>query len=79
MATKPPDRRTTVPVTPDDEHATYHPGAKLTPERPSEEVRELARGERTRTPFVLLGSVHLLIFTVVAIVVGIVVLAMWLA
>ena len=75
----PDDRRATVPVTPDDEHGTYHPGAELTPDRPSEEIRELTRGERSRTPFVVLGSVHLLVFTVVAIVVAIVVLAMWLA
>jgi hypothetical protein len=79
MATHPPDRRPTVPVTPDDEHGTYHPGTEVTPDTPSDEVRQVSRGERSRTPFVLIGSMQLLIYTVVAIVIAIVVLAMWLA
>jgi hypothetical protein len=79
MATKPKDRRRTVPVTPSDEHPIYRPGERLLPEKPGEELRELAGGRAARTPFTLHAALAAGILGVAAIVVGIVVLAIWLA
>ena len=47
-------------------------------ERREDEVREVARGKSTRTPFLVLGSVAATIWMVAALVVGVALLLWWL-
>ena len=71
--------RPTVPLRRDDEKPDYAPGDRFTPETPQDEAKVVAKGRAARTPFVLVGSAYITILSFAAIVVGIVVLAMWLA
>jgi hypothetical protein len=71
--------RPTVPLVPDNQHPDYHPGDRFAPEAPKEEARVVAEGRAARTPFVLVGATYVLVLVVAALVVGIIVLAMWLA
>jgi hypothetical protein len=52
---------------------------EFVPEQPKEEVREVARGRTPRTPFSLLSGVAIVVLGFAAVVLGIVVLAIWLA
>lgn len=61
-----------------DDRPTYHPGDKLVPEKPSEELREVARGRSARTPFVVLGGLQLVVLGAIVAVLGIVALVVWL-
>jgi hypothetical protein len=47
-------------------------------ERREDEVREVARGRSTRTPFLVLGSVAATVWGVAALIVGIALLLWWL-
>jgi hypothetical protein len=47
-------------------------------ERREDEVREVARGKSTRTPFLILGSVAATVWGVAALIVGIALLLWWL-
>jgi hypothetical protein len=47
-------------------------------ERREDEVREVARGRSTRTPFLVLGSVAATVWAVAALVVGVALLLWWL-
>jgi hypothetical protein len=47
-------------------------------ERREDEVREVARGKSTRTPFLVLGSVAATVWGVAALIVGIALLLWWL-
>lgn len=47
-------------------------------ERREDEVREVARGRSTRTPFLLLGSVAVTVWGVAALIAGIALLLWWL-
>jgi hypothetical protein len=47
-------------------------------ERREDEVREVARGRSTRTPFVVLGSVAATVWAVAALIVGVTLLLWWL-
>jgi hypothetical protein len=47
-------------------------------ERREDEVREVARGRSTRTPFLVLGSVAATVWGVAALIVGVALLLWWL-
>jgi hypothetical protein len=47
-------------------------------ERREDEVREVARGKSTRTPFLVLGSVAATVWGVAALIVGVALLLWWL-
>lgn len=47
-------------------------------DRRDDEVREVARGRSTRTPFVLLGSVAATVWGVAALIAGVALLLWWL-
>jgi hypothetical protein len=47
-------------------------------ERREDEVREVARGKSTRTPFLVLGSVAATVWTAAALIVGVALLLWWL-
>lgn len=47
-------------------------------DRGEDEVREVARGRSTRTPFVLLGSVAATVWGVAAVIAGVALLLWWL-
>jgi hypothetical protein len=47
-------------------------------EQRDDEVREVARGRSTRTPFVLLGSVAATVWSVAALIAGVALLLWWL-
>jgi hypothetical protein len=47
-------------------------------ERREDEVREVARGRSTRTPFLVLGSVAATVWGVAAVIVGVALLLWWL-
>lgn len=47
-------------------------------DRREDEVREVARGRSTRTPFVLLGSVAATVWGVAALIAGVALLLWWL-
>jgi hypothetical protein len=51
-------------VTPSDQRSGYHPGDDFSPAAPREELREVARGQRARTPVTLIGGGELLIKSV---------------
>jgi hypothetical protein len=47
-------------------------------EPPEDEVREVARGKSTRTPFLLLGSVAATVWGTAALIAGVALLLWWL-
>jgi hypothetical protein len=47
-------------------------------DRREDEVREVARGKSTRTPFLVLGSVAATVWAVAALIVGVALLLWWL-
>ena len=47
-------------------------------ERREDEVREVARGKSTRTPFLVLGSVAATVWAVAALIVGVSLVLWWL-
>jgi hypothetical protein len=47
-------------------------------DRREDEVREVARGRSTRTPFLVLGSVALTVWLAAGLIVGVALLLLWL-
>jgi hypothetical protein len=53
-------------------------GGSVDEERRDDEVREVARGRSTRTPFLVLGSVAATVWAVAALIAGVALLLWWL-
>ena len=53
-------------------------GCPMPDDRREDEVREVARGRSTRTPFVVLGSVAATVWAVAALIVGVALVLWWL-